>query len=98
MREILVDDEMLALNYLKNALDKIGDYEVVGTYTNPVKAYNQIDDLEIDVAFLDIEMPGMNGIELAEKLLEKRPHLLVVFVTAYENYAIKAFEVNSIDY
>ncbi|MGF9905254.1 response regulator [Brevibacillus porteri] len=57
-----------------------------------------IEKNEIDIVFLDIQIPKLNGIELAEQLLEVKPQLQIVFVTAYERYAIKAFELNALDY
>lgn len=98
MKAILVDDEALALEFLKNQLIKIGGIEIIGAYhhlnINDSSALLE----EIDVIFLDIEMPGANGLELAEKILEINPEILVVFVTAYNKYAVKAFEINALDY
>lgn len=54
--------------------------------------------MKVDVVFLDIEMPGLNGIELAEKITEMNPNSSIVFVTAFDHFAIKAFELNSLDY
>jgi two-component SAPR family response regulator len=72
--------------------------EVAGTYSNPTEAIEMAQREPIQLAFLDIEMPEMNGFELAEQLLAIQPHLHIVFVTAYKDHAIKAFEMNVLDY
>jgi len=98
MKVILVDDEQLALNYLSVKLSKIKDVRVVDMCINPLLAEHSVRQNKPDVAFLDINMPEINGIELAERLLEIRPHLIIVFITAYNEYAVKAFELNALDY
>lgn len=98
MRVILVDDEQLALDFMEIQLGKIENIEILGKYTNPFKAIDQIINQEVDIVFLDIHLPEVNGIELAEKILEEKPEQTIVFVTAYDEYAIKAFELNAIDY
>lgn len=98
MRAILVDDEPLALSDLQNQLAKLGGIEVIGTFVNPWAAIEQAVELEPDAVFLDIDMPELTGIELAERLQSHLPQIQVVFITAYEEYAIKAFEINAIDY
>lgn len=98
MKAILIDDEELALNYLEHQLLNIGDFQIVGKFTDPMIGKREIEKNEIDIVFLDIQTPKLNGIELAEQLLEVKPQLQIVFVTAYERYAIKAFELNALDY
>lgn len=100
MKAILVDDEQLALDYLEHLLEKIGGIKVVGKYNN-----FSLDDGHhpslldaVDVIFLDIEMPGVNGLELAERFLEINPSLSIVFVTAYNEYAVQAFALHVLDY
>src|SRR5690625_3337038 len=98
MRTILVDDEPLALDYLEIQLDKIKDITVVEKFTN-LDILDHVKLIEnIDLVFLDIEMPGKNGLEIAEQLLEVNPTLEIVFVTAYDEYAVQAFELNALDY
>jgi len=100
MKAILVDDEQLALDFLEHQLEKVGGVEIVGKYNN-LKFYydgNQALLDAIDVIFLDIEMPEMSGLELAERFLESNPTLSVVFVTAYNEYAVQAFTLNALDY
>jgi len=98
IKAIIVDDELLLVNELNKLLSQFVDVEVVGVYTNPKKAYKEIETSRPDIAFLDIEMAEMNGIVLAEKLLRKMPELDILFVTAYNHYATEAFDTNAIDY
>lgn len=98
MKVILVDDEELLLQEMERLLADYPDMELAGSYTDPMAALNEIETTKPDMAFLDIEMRTLNGIELAECLLKKVPDLNVLFVTAYDHYAVEAFEVNAIDY
>ncbi|MEC0305182.1 response regulator [Paenibacillus lautus] len=100
MKVILVDDEPLALKYLERQLLKLDtlSIDVIGTYTNPYEGRNEILARDVDIVFLDISLPELNGIELAEQLLEQKPHLCIVFVTGYHEYAVTAFELNAVDY
>lgn len=98
MRAILVDDEPLALQYLENQLIKLNDIEVIGAFT-----FLELDKeaeliKESDIIFLDIEMPEVNGLELAEQLLQVKPDLSIIFVTAFNEYAVEAFDLNALDY
>ena len=95
MRAYLVDDEPLALRRLERMLGESGQVEVVGRSSDPVAALEQIAGLSVDVLFLDIQMPGLTGFEMLARL---EPQPLVVFTTAYNQYALQAFEVNSVDY
>lgn len=98
MKVILIDDEQLALKYLEYQLNMIGGFEIIGKYTDPMIGKRAVEENDIDIVFLDIRIPELNGIELAERLLEQKPELNVVFITTYEQYAIKAFELNALDY
>jgi two-component system LytT family response regulator len=95
LRAFLVDDEPLALNRLEKLLAAMPAVEVVGRATKPAAAVRFLETENVDVLFLDIQMPGMNGFQLLSQL-QKQP--IVIFTTAYNEYALKAFEVNSIDY
>ncbi len=97
MRVYLVDDERLALNRLERMLRETGRVDVIGSSTDPERAIPEIELLQPDVLFLDIQMPGLTGFELLGRL-SLNPMPLVVFATAYDRYALRAFEVNSIDY
>ena len=95
MRAFLVDDESLALKRLQRMLTATGRVEIAGTSTDPVEALEAIVRAKPDVLFLDIEMPGMTGFQMLSKL---DPQPLIVFTTAYDQYALEAFGVNSVDY
>lgn len=97
MRALLVDDEPLALQSMERMLERIG-VTVVASFNDPRQALEQGPGYAADVAFLDIEMPVMNGLETAVRLQEAYPSLEIVFVTAYDHYAVKAFELEAVDY
>lgn len=94
----MVDDEPLLLTYQEQLIKDSKTFELIGTFNDPTEAYEAILTLKPDVVFLDIEMYDMNGIEMADKILAKLPMIKVVFITAYSDYAVEAFEVNAIDY
>jgi len=99
LRIIIVDDEPLARQELQYLLESDGGVEVVGIGSNGIEAVDLIRTLKPDVAFLDVQMPGLDGFGVLKKLLEKKTALpQVVFATAYDRYAVRAFEVNAVDY
>ena len=98
MRAIIVDDERLSLDYFERLLDERPEVTLVATYTDPHQALAGIEELEPDVVFLDIEMPEITGIQLAEQIQTFSPRTKIVFVTAYREYAIQAFDLNASDY
>jgi two-component system LytT family response regulator len=95
MRAYLVDDERLAVERLRRLLAATGRVEIVGSDTDPEAALPFLRANAVDVLFLDIQMPGLTGFELLERLDR---NVTVVFTTAYDRYAIDAFGVNSLDY
>jgi len=96
LKVMLVDDEEWALCELTEALR---DYaEIVGSFDDPIVAVEMVDILEPDVVFLDVAMPDMDGFQAAVKIRDLRPAVSLVFVTAYSHCAIKAFEVEAVDY
>jgi two-component system, LytTR family, response regulator LytT len=95
---IIVDDEHLALEELNFLLDSIPDVKVIGQGRNGLEAIRLVEELEPDLLFLDIEMPGLNGFKVVEKLVMRDELPQIVFVTAYDQYAVRAFEVNAVDY
>ncbi|MFF5994012.1 response regulator [Lysinibacillus sp. KU-BSD001] len=95
---ILVDDEQLALALLQHKLADFPEVTVQQAFLNTQFSLEVLKDLPVNVAFLDIEMGKINGIDLAEMIQTAYPHIHIVFVTAHAEYAVQAFEVNSIDY
>lgn len=98
IQAILVDDERLALMKLEFMLKEFPTVHIAATYTDSFQAVQEAPSVHPDVIFIDIEMPEMNGIQAAEILQEACPHAKIVFVTAYNHYAVDAFELNAVDY
>jgi two-component system LytT family response regulator len=98
MKVIIVDDESLALRSLEKVMNEVGGVDIIGMYQDPRQVIEAVVRDKPDIMFLDIEMPVMNGMRLAEQLLELRPSLNIVFVTAYSEYAVKAYELDALDY
>lgn len=97
IRTIIVDDEPLACKRLAKLLKEDEEVEVVEICANGQEAIEQINEKEPDLVFLDIQMPEINGFEVLQNIeSEKVP--IVIFVTAYDEYALKAFEVHALDY
>ena len=97
LRALIVDDELPARKKLLMLLKGEPDVEVVAEASNGVDAIAAVEEHRPDVIFLDIQMPGMNGFEVVDAL-EHKDRTLVVFVTAYDEHAVKAFEVHALDY
>jgi two-component system LytT family response regulator len=95
MKALVIDDSRLARNELKRLLKEFETIEVVGEAADASEAKELIEEKKPDLIFLDIQMPGKNGFELLEEL-EEVPE--VIFTTAYDEYAIKAFDYNALDY
>ena len=95
LKVILIDDERLSRSELKRLLQEFPYVEVIGEAANADAGIEKIETLNPDLLFLDIQMPGKTGFDMLTEL-EKAPH--VIFVTAYDEYALKAFDVNALDY
>ncbi len=95
LRTVIVEDEELARNLLKSFLNSIDNIEIIGECENGFEGVKVINELQPDLVFLDIQMPKITGFEMLE-LLEHKPH--IIFATAYDQYALKAFEYNAADY
>ena len=96
---LIVDDEKLARDELAFLLESHPEIAVIGQAENGLEAVAMIDEHEPDLVFLDVQMPGLDGLSVARKVIErggKQPHF--VFVTAFDQYAVEAFEVNAADY
>jgi two-component system, LytTR family, response regulator len=98
LKALIVDDEYPARMELRYQLENFPDVEIIGEATNAREALRLINALDYDVIFLDVQMPGMTGVELVKQLKGREPMPKVVFVTAYENYAVPAFELRAVDY
>ena len=95
IRAVIIDDERLARNELKKLLMEFPEIEVIAEAANASEGIEKIDSLNPDLVFLDIQMPGKTGFDMLAEL-DKAPD--VIFTTAYDDYALKAFEVNALDY
>jgi two-component system, LytTR family, response regulator len=96
VRVLIVDDEMLARSILSEHLTQLPEIEIVGQAANGFEAVKLAEELRPELIFLDIQMPKLSGFEVLELLGEKAP--AVIFTTAYDEYALKAFEVHAVDY
>ena len=94
-KALIIDDERLARNELKKLLQDFPEIEVIGEATNANEGIEKIESLSPDLIFLDVQMPGKTGFDMLCEL-ERAPH--VIFTTAYDEFALKAFEVNALDY
>jgi two-component system, LytTR family, response regulator len=98
LRAIVVDDEQLARDELAFLLGQLGGVDIIGQAGNGLEALTTIERIRPDVVFLDVQMPGLTGFEVARRLLDNRAAAHIIFVTAYDQHAIEAFEVNAVDY
>ncbi len=98
LKVVLVDDERPALRVLEILLQNFDGISVIGSFTDPNKAVQTIGKLKPDVVFLDISMPQLHGLDAASLIQEGSPDTDIVFVTAYDRYAVEAFELNALDY
>lgn len=96
MKTLLIDDERLARNELRRLLAAFPEIEIAGEAANAKEAREQIEKLQPELLFLDVQMPGETGIELLEALEAPVPE--VIFTTAYDEFAVKAFDLNALDY
>ncbi len=97
MRAVIVDDEPLARDGLRMLLAEYSDIQLVGEAGNGAEALELVETLQPDLMFVDVQMPGMSGLELASSLPENRTPA-IVFVTAYDEFALRAFDVHALDY
>ena len=95
MKCVIIDDEPLAVELLVEFVGKVDSLELVTTFTNAIDAISIINKTEIDLIFLDIEMPHFSGIDFINAI-EKKP--LIIFTTAYSNYAVEGFNLGAVDY
>src|SRR5215218_467997 len=96
MRCLIVDDNKMARMAMKQLVSQVKVLELIAECSDAMEAYNHLSSNDIDLLLLDIEMPGMTGLELTKKLGNKSP--LIIFTTAKTDYAVEAFELNVVDY
>lgn len=92
---VILDDELLAISYLKLLCEQIENVEVIKAFNDPKTFLNEVEGLDCDVCILDIEMPGMTGLQVAELISGSKK---IIFTTAYKEYAAEAFDLNVVDY
>jgi two-component system LytT family response regulator/two-component system response regulator LytT len=100
---LIIDDEQLARDELKYLLTQVGGVEIAGEGANGIEAVDLIEELQPDVVFLDVQMPGLDGFAVIQRLMERHRESAsalpwIVFATAYDQYAVRAFDVNAVDY
>jgi len=106
---LIIDDEQLARDELRYLLDSVGGVDVVGQGTNGIEAVDLIEKHHPDLVFLDVQMPGLDGFAVIQRLMDRKkkrasggedaaPLPQIVFATAYDQYAVRAFDVNAVDY
>jgi two-component system LytT family response regulator len=95
IKAIIIDDESLARDIIKKYLSEISEIEVIAECSNGFEGIKKINELKPDIVFLDVQMPKINGFEMLE-LIDEPP--AIIFSTAYDQYALKAFQVNAVDY
>lgn len=103
---LIIDDERLARDELKYLLDSIGEVDVLAQGANGIEAVELIEEHDPDLVFLDVQMPGMDGFGVIERVMDRRrsggaparPLPQIVFATAFDHYAVRAFDVNAVDY
>jgi two-component system, LytTR family, response regulator LytT len=98
LRVVVVDDEQLAREELCFLLRQVGGLEIIGQAGNGVEALRVIEEYKPDLVMLDVQMPGLTGFEVARRMLDAEAPAHIIFVTAYDQHAIEAFEVNAVDY
>src|SRR5579863_10448243 len=106
---LIIDDEQLARDELKYLLDSVGGVDVVAQGTNGIEAVDLIEEHHPELVFLDVQMPGLDGFAVIQRIMERKkqrvngwkdaePLPQIVFATAYDQYAVRAFDVNAVDY
>ncbi|MGN0049466.1 MAG: LytR/AlgR family response regulator transcription factor [Bacteroides sp.] len=91
----IIDDEPLALDLLESYVNKTPFLQLAGKYSSAVTAMKELPEQQVDLLFLDIQMPDLNGLEFSKMV---PPHTRIVFTTAFEQYAIDGYKVNALDY
>src|SRR5699024_8938427 len=98
MKVVCIDDEPLILEHLSSKLQQVENVKVVSTHVCPMGGLNHILKNDVDTVFLDINLPEVNGVDLAHQIVQKKPDIMVIFLTAHEEYAVKAYDLEAVDY
>jgi len=98
IRVITIDDEEPALEELNYVLNKNKNVEIIDSFSDPLEALMKVEKLKADAIFLDIEMPGINGFSVAKEIIKLESNISIIFTTAFDQYAVEAFQVNALDY
>lgn len=98
MKAIILDDEPLMLDAFVRMTRNIEDLDIIGKFEYPEDVIEFSEQHSFEIAFLDIQLPGMNGIECAKILKSRMPELLVVFISAYDNYLGRSEQIGGVDY
>ncbi|WP_409366891.1 response regulator [Lysinibacillus sp. 38-6] len=98
IRAVLIDNEPLALQYFQNKLQNFQQIEVIKTFTSVKLFLNSLPSLDFEVIFLEIKLDELNGLEVADIIKSNRPHVIVIFITSYSDFAIQAYEIGGLDY
>lgn len=98
MRAVLIDDEPLAMERFAHLAKRIDDFEIIGKFDIALEGFEFIKKEDVDLAVLDIEMPGMNGIEMGAQLRKEKPDITLIYVTGYEQYALRAYNLHAVAY
>lgn len=98
MNIICVDDEEIILNYIVSICEELPEIDKTNGFSDPIKALDWLKDNKIDIALLDIDMPKLNGIQLAVRIKDLYPDVKIIFLTGYSQYAIEAFEIHANGY
>ncbi|EHI59459.1 MAG: response regulator [Hungatella hathewayi] len=98
MKVVIVDDEINILEDIKRNLARIGEHECVGAFTSSLEALKFVYKNQVELAILDIEMPGLNGIDLASMMRDIWPQIQFIFVTGYDDYALAAYRLHAMEY
>jgi len=100
LNAVIVDDEYNSLQRMRKIVEDFSDINILALYQSGEELLEELDNYiaELDLLFLDIEMPGIKGLEAAEQVLSENESIDIIFVTAYNKYAVEAFELNALDY
>lgn len=98
LKVMIVDDELPALKMADSVLRTFDDVNMCGMFSDPEELLESLQANSVDMVLVDMKMPGMHGLELAGRIQELRPEVFIVFVTAYDDYAVDAFETEALDY